>query len=164
VVRSKRIAIGVWVILAGATMACLAAADVMNWQGSQFSGITLPAITTRAGVATGSATLALDLSGDVQISADNTVNAELRGPNGAALVTEYALSFNGNGTNASGATNVAYTAYDSFLNPPVQVTHVLGDDEVLVTLSVKASLPPGAVSDAGAYTAHASLTASWVGP
>jgi hypothetical protein len=163
-VRSRLIAIGAWATLAAATTACLATANVMNWQSGQFSAISLGAITTRAGVPTGSATLALAIDGDVQISADNSVNAQLRGPNGAALVTEYALSFNGNGTNASGAANVAYTPYSSFLNPPVQVTHVLGDDVVLVTLSVRASLPPGGVSDAGAYTATASLTASWVGP
>ena len=84
------------------------------------------------------------------------------GPNGAALVTEYALSFNGNGTNASGAANVAY-ALSLLPHPPVQVTYVLGSDVVLVTLSVRASLPSGTVLDAGAYTAQASLTASWVG-
>ncbi len=162
--RSRRIKIGVWVILTGATMACLATADVMNWQGSQFSGISLGALTAPGGVSTGSATLALDLSGDVQISADNSVNAELRGPNGSALATQYALSFNGNGTSASGAANVPYASYDTFLNPPVQVTYVSGDSEVQVTLFVKASLPSGAAADAGTYTAQASLTASWVGP
>jgi hypothetical protein len=163
-VRSKLITISVWVILAAAATACLATPDVMNWQSGHFGAISLDAITTRTGVSTGSATLALALDGDVQISADNSVNAELRGPNGAALVTEYALSFDGNGANASGAANVAYTPYASFLIPPVRVTHVLGDDEVLVTLSVRASHPPGAALDAGAYTAQASLTASWVGP
>ena len=162
--RSRLIVIGVWAVLAAATMAGLATADVMNWQSGQFSAISLGSITTRGGTPTGSATLALAIDGDVQISADNSVNAELRGPNGAALVTEYALSFNGNGTNASGAANVAYAPYSSFLNPPVQVTYVLGSDVVLVTLSVRASLPSGTVLDAGAYTAQASLTASWVGP
>jgi hypothetical protein len=164
VVRSKLIRICVWGILLVAVAARLATADVMNWQSGQFNGISLGALTTPGGVSTGSATLALAMDGDVQISADNSVNAELRGPNGAALVTEYALSFNGNGTSASGAPNVAYTPYTSFLNPPVQVTHVSGDDGVLVTLSVRATLPSGAALDAGTYTAQASLTASWVGP
>jgi hypothetical protein len=163
-VRSKRITICVWVILTAAATACLANPDVMNWQSSHFGAISLDAIATRTGVSTGSATLALAMDGDVQISADNTVNAQLRGPNGAALVTEYALSFDGNGASASGAANVVYAPYASFLDPPVRVAHVLGDDEVLVTLSVRAAHPPGAPLDAGAYTAQVRLTASWVGP
>jgi hypothetical protein len=152
-----------WVIAVAAAPTCLAQ-QVMTWQGSNFPAISLNAISTVNGVSTGSATLALTLNGNVQISADNSVNAELRGPGGAALVTEYALSFDGNGTTASGGTNVPYTPYSSFLNPPAPITYVQGDNQVSVTLSVRASQPAGTLLDAGSYTAQASLTVTWVGP
>ena len=151
-------------IAISAASACLAATDQMNWQSGQFGAIALSAITTRTGVSTGSATLALTMTGDAQISADNSGNAELRGPDGAALVTEYDLSFDGNGSSATGRANVPYAPYSSFLNPPVRITHVPGDDEVMVTLSVRASPPSGVPLNAGSYAATASLTVSWVGP
>ena len=149
---------------AAVSAACLASSSFMNWEGARFGAIALADITTRNGVSTGSAMLGLDLNGDAQISADNSVNAQLRGPSGAALPTEYALSFDGSGASSSGAPNVPYTAYSSFLNPPMRITHIPGDDLVRVTLSVRATHPPGATLDAGAYAATASLTVSWIGP
>jgi hypothetical protein len=162
-VNPKRIVLGICATAAVAA-ASLANSSFMDWEGAHFGAIPLADITTRNGTSTGSATLGLDMNGDAQISADNSANAQLRGPNSAALQTEYALSFDGNGTNSSGAPNVPYAAYSSFLNPPMRITHIPGDDQVRVTLFVRASHPQGAAVDAGAYSATASLTVSWIGP
>ena len=161
--RLKPTTLFLCLIAAAAARAALAS-DIMNWQGSNFPAISLSAINTVNGTSTGTSMLALDINGNCQISADNSVNAELRGPGGAALVTEYALSFNGNGISASGGTNVGYTPYNTFLNTPAPVTYVQGDNQVQVTLSVRASQPSGTVLDAGSYTAQASLTVTWTGP
>ena len=159
----KRVILGACATAAVAA-ACLANSSFMNWEGAHFGAITLADISTRTGVSTGSAMLGLDMNGDVQISADISANAQLRGPNGAALLTEYALSFDGNGLSLSGAPDVPYTAHSSFLNPPLRLTHIPGDDQVRVTLSVRATHPPGAAVDAGLYSATARLTVSWLGP
>ena len=159
----KRIVLG-FCATAAVAAACLANSSFMNWESARFGAITLADITTRNGVSTGSAPLGLDMNGDVQITADNSANARLSGPNGAALQTEYALSFDGNGLSSSGAPNVPYAAYSAFLNPSVRITHIPGGDLVHVTLSVRATHPPGVTMDAGAYAATASLTVSWIGP
>ena len=140
-----------------------AAQEVMQWE-SNFAPIDLDALTTRDDVATGSSTVRLLMNGDVELSADNSTTARLSGPGGDVLITEYKLTFDGDGTGATGAATVDYTPYDSFLNPPVLVTHVMADDDVNVTLHVRAQNPPGDVANAGTYTATATLTASWVGP
>jgi hypothetical protein len=88
----------------------------------------------------------------------------LSGPGGDTLVTEYKLTFDGDGSSATGASTVDYTSYESFLNPAVSVTHVGGDDAVIVTLYVRAGNYLGDLANSGSYSATQTLTASWVGP
>jgi hypothetical protein len=148
-----------------AAFACPPASEgqTMSWLGN-FGSIGLPDLDTRTGTSTGSANEFINLNGDIEISADNSAAAQLSGPGGEVLVTEYSLSFNGDGSSATGGPPVDYTPHDSFLVPPAQVTHVPGDNFVRVTLGVRASHPSGDVADAGDYTATQTLTASWVGP
>lgn len=135
----------------------------MLWN-SNFSPISLTDITARSDLPTGSSTAVLTLNGDVEISADTSTAARLLGPGGDILATEYSLEFDGNGVGATGAGPVAYTPYDSFLDSPVVVGHVIGDDDTSVTLYVRASVPAGDVPNAGTYGATQTLTAHWVGP
>jgi hypothetical protein len=164
---SKLARAGPWfvVLAAAASLSSWSAVaqDVMQWAGN-FPSIALTPITSQAGVSAGSATMSLLLTGDAEISADNSNAARLNGPNGDTLVTEYALAFDGDGHGSTGGPAVGYTPYDSFLAGGVPVTHVVGDDIVDVTLSVRAQNPAGDVADAGAYSARATLTVTWVGP
>ncbi|MCK4283705.1 MAG: hypothetical protein KAX44_05260, partial [Candidatus Brocadiae bacterium] len=117
-------------------------------------------ITTRTDQPTGSSTATLLMDGDVEIFAENGVAARLNA-GGDFLTTEYKLEFDGGPT--TGPT-VDYTLYGSFLSDGVLVTHVSGDNDVDVTLTVRASIPAGDVANAATYTATQTLTATWVGP
>lgn len=135
----------------------------MRWQGF-FGGITLQDIQTRDQVSTGSSSITLVTTGDAEISAENGEDARLTEPEGDSLYTEYKLEFDGDGASSTGGTTVNFTSYDSFLTSPAQVTHVLDDDQVTVTLSVRASNYANQLANAGTYSATQTLTAAWVGP
>jgi len=135
----------------------------MYWE-SNFGPITLANIATQNGFSEGESQVKLFTSGDAEISADNTNAARLTGPGGDSLYTQYKLKFDGNGISKTGGSNVKYTDYDSFLSTPTYVTHILGDDDVKVTLSVMVSNYAGELANAGTYTATQTLTVHWVGP
>ena len=156
--------------IAIAALAALAAlccpilvAQTVQWTGN-FGPISLANIAARTDQPTGSSTATLQITGDVELSADNTAAARLSEAGGDLLVTEYGLEFDGDGSSGSGAEPVPYAAYDSFLSPPVLVTHNGSDDDVVVTLKVRASIPAGDVANAATYSATQTITATWVGP
>ena len=156
--------IGVWVLLFLIVTAGQGE-DIMEWSGS-FGDIALSSITSKDDVRTGSSTLSLATNGEVEISADVS-SAQLTNTTGGSsdtLITEYKLSFDGDGSSNTGAAGTAYQNYDVFLSTPVTVTHILGDDEVDVTLSVRVQNPPGELADAGDYAATITLTSHWTGP
>ena len=159
---SRHIIISVFV--AGLLSAAAFAEDYMYWS-SDFDPISLSSIASQAQVREGSATITLYTSGNAEISADNTASgpAELSCATDV-LVTEYKLSFDGDGSSATGGTDTSYSAYDSFLSTPTAITYVASDDTVEVTLYVRASNSPDDVSDSGTYNATQTLTVSWVGP
>lgn len=136
--------------------------QIMEWEGN-FSNINLAQITSRTDAPTGSASVNLYTNGDVSVSADNGATAQLDDGGGSTLVTEYQLAYDGDGSGATGGTDVGWTAYGSFLDPASNVTHYSGDGVVQVTLSVRASNPTGDVADTGSYSATQTLTASWSG-
>jgi len=136
--------------------------DFMYWE-SDFAPIVLGNITTRIASESGSSNVTLFTSGNAEISADNTATAQLSYGTDT-LVTEYKLEFDGDGSSATGGSVVNWTAYDSFLATPAAVTYVPDDNDVVVTLHVRASNYAGDVADAGTYTATQTLTAYWVGP
>lgn len=135
-------------------------AQTMQWTGN-FGPISLPSITTRTDQPEGSSTATLLLTGDVELSAQNGTGARLSEPGGDYLTTEYKLTFDGGPT---GGPTVDYTLYDSFLILGVLVTHVPPDDDVDVTLWVRASIPAGDVANAAPYSATQTLTATWMDP
>lgn len=137
--------------------------QTMLWS-DKFSPITLSNIITREGIVEGDSTTTLQLTGDVALSADNTNNARLLEAGGDFLITEYKMTFDGNGVSDSGASNIDYTSYDSFLNPSITITHIGGDDYVDVTLYVRASNQIGNLANAASYSAAQTITVSWVGP
>ncbi len=154
-------------LVAGAVLAGLLTpwplfAQTMYWD-SGFSPVTLAPLTGTDETSRGNSNARLILTGDAEISADTSAAAQLAGP-GGVLRTEYRLGFDGEGTGSSGAGGTAWAPHDSFLVPPVRITHVPGDDEVEITLHVRASLLDGPFPDAGTYSAIQILTVSWVGP
>jgi len=151
------------VILTLICCAQLSGQDFMYWE-SNFSPITLLNIENRDRVREGSSFTTLFTSGDAEISADNTAAARLNGPGGDGLYTEYKLEFDGDGSSETGRATVDFTSYDSFLSPAVLVTYVPDDNDVQVTLSVRASNYPNELANAGEYTATQTLTVYWVGP
>jgi hypothetical protein len=135
----------------------------MYWSGD-FNDITVSEhITERDDVVSGSSTTTLYTSGDAEISADNGATAQLS-LGGRTLVTEYKLTFDGDGSSATGGSTVDWTSYDSFLSPAASITYISDDNDVEVTLYVRASNYAGQLADAGTYTATQTLTAHWVGP
>ncbi|UCC22440.1 MAG: hypothetical protein JSW23_11795 [Planctomycetota bacterium] len=135
----------------------------MSWD-DDFSPISLSNIQTKNQVRQGQSTTTLSTTGDAEITADNSTSARLNGPGGDSLNTEYGLAFDGSGTSETGGSSVAFTSYDLFLSTPAYVTYVTGDNNVDVTLRVRASNYAGDVANAGTYTATQTLTVSWVGP
>jgi len=141
----------------------LSGQDFMYWE-DDFEPIILDDLTARDGVSEGEAQVKLFTSGDAEISADNTDAAKLTEPGGDTLYTQYKLKFDGKGISKTGGSSVSFTSYDSFLSTPAYVTYVPDDDDVKVTLSVKASNYDGQLANAGTYTATQTLTVHWVGP
>lgn len=151
-------------VFAAGLLATAFAEDYMYWS-SNFDPISLSSISSQAQVREGSATITLYTTGNAEISADNTASgpAELSCETDV-LVTEYKLSFDGDGSSATGGADTSYAAYDSFLSTPAAITYVASDDTVQVTLYVRASNSVDDVSDSGTYNATQTLTVTWVGP
>jgi hypothetical protein len=134
----------------------------MDWD-SNFGPIALPNIASREQISEGSSSANLSIDGDVEISADNSAAAQLSSA-GDTLVTEYKLTFDGTGSGTTGGAGTNYETYDTFLTTAAPVTHAIGDDDVEVTLHVKASNYVNDLADAGTYMAAQTLTVHWVGP
>lgn len=140
------------------------AVDYMYWD-SNFGPISLLSINSQAQTREGSVTVTLITTGDAEIFADNTASgpAELSCATDT-LVTEYKLSFDGNGSGATGRAATSYETYDTFLSTSAFITYVTDDNDVDVTLWVRASNNPDEVSDSDTYNATQTLTVTWVGP
>jgi len=141
--------------------------EFMYWSGN-FSTIALAPITAQGSEPNGSQATTLYTNGDVDITADVSTAAQLKkvtDPN-QTLVTSYMLTDDGDGITTTGGTDQgSYTVHSSFLSPTAYaITHVAGDDAVVITLHAKAANPLGEVADAGSYSATQTLTASWGGP
>lgn len=142
----------------------LLGADYMYWDDGHFATIALDKIQTRDQVREGSSSLAIFLNVNAEISADNTgTDAQLtHATSGDTLVTEYMLSFDGDGEgSATGGTPTSYQSYEQFLTLPAAIKYIADDNDVTVTLHVRASNFEGKLADAGAYTATQTLTVSW---
>ncbi len=136
--------------------------QIMEWD-SNFGPIVLPSIASKNQVSEGSSYANLSIDGDVEISADNPAAAQLSSA-GDTLITEYKLTFDGDGSSATGGSGTNYETYDTFLTTAALVRHKLGDDDVQVTLHVKASNYADDLANAGTYMATQTLTVHWVGP
>ena len=159
---AKQIISAVLLCLVFSTALC--GADYMYWS-SNFPAINVAAhITQLSTIVTGSSTATIYLNVDAEITADNGGAAQLTSGS-CNLFTEYKLSFDGNGSGDTGGPAVAdWASYNTFLNTPAAITFVSDDNDVDVTLEVRASNFPGQLADAGTYTATQTLTVSWTGP
>ncbi|MDD5010582.1 MAG: hypothetical protein PHQ00_00490 [Phycisphaerae bacterium] len=143
----------------------ICAEDYIRW-ASNFDAIGLGNISSKDGTSENSATVTLSISGNVSIMADNDTEnayAQLHNASGDTLTTEYKLEFDGNGSSQTGRSNTDYAEYDSFLSPAVNITYVPDDNDVAVTLWVRASNYENNLADSGQYTAKQTLTVTWGG-
>lgn len=139
--------------------------QIIEWSAASYADIALANITAQADQPTGTRDFTLYTNCNVSLTSDTTNTAQLTNttaPSTDTLTTEYSLSYDGDGSAATGGAAVAWTNYDTFIGGGSSVTHVDGDGAVVATLSVRASNPAGEVADAGDYTATQTLTASWV--
>ena len=136
--------------------------SIMKWYSS-FEAINLPAITGKNQTSEGSSTAILSLNDNAEITADISEAAQLS-CGADNLVTEYKLVFDGDGSDATGGAGTNYETYDTFLTTAAQINYVLYDDEVEVTLHVRAGSYSSDIPDAGTYTATQTLTVHWLGP
>ena len=138
------------------------AADYLEWN-SDFDQISLLSIASRAQTREGSSTVTLLTNGNAEITADNT-------PGGPAelscftdiLITEYRLLFSDDGSGATGGADTDYAEYDTFLSSAASVTYITDDNDVDVTLWIRASNNLDEVADSDTYNATQTLTATWV--
>jgi len=142
----------------------LIGADYMYWDN--FATIAIANITNRGDTPSASQSLVLYTNVNAEITADNTAAAQLtHETSGDKLVTEYKLEYDKNGTNGTGGTPpVDWAKYDVFLPGGSDVTYYTDDNDVTVTLHVRASNAAGTLADAGTYTATQMLTVSWGDP
>jgi hypothetical protein len=158
-------------ILAIVITPAIISADGYYWP-SNFGPITLENISSQSDVREGSSTIELNITTTDEnaiITADNSTTAQLKDTDGAAkdtLVTEYKLTFDGDGTGTkSGAADMQnYVEYNNFLlSEGIEVKYVPGDPTIGVTLWVRASNRAHNVADSGNYTATQTLTITWDG-
>ncbi|MGB8225447.1 MAG: hypothetical protein WCE45_01075, partial [Sedimentisphaerales bacterium] len=146
-----------------------------KWR-SDFPNIDLDAqseyapIARHADAPEGSATVIFDILDvnvtEAVITADHiTTNPQLHRTTGSppydTLVTEYKLSFDGDGSTKTGPTPGAvaasssdvYKTYDTFLSQSLVITYANGDTDAQVTLYVRASNNADEVADSGDYEA-----------
>lgn len=139
----------------------ICAEDYMYFD-SDFDPIILENIASKNDSSEGQATIKLYMSGDVEITADQSQAAQLKDTDGGqtdTMVTEYRIDYLYNGSNQTGE----YAEYNNFLSTPVSIAYVPDNNEVQVTLHIRASNRPDNVSDSGIYTATQTLTVSWGG-
>ena len=99
-------------------------------------------------------------NGDVEITADNSQNAELsNGP--YKLKTQYQLSCDNTGIGQTGGAPTEWCTYDTFLKEAVQIKHSQTDGAVVVILSVKAETDEIQKGSGGEYCATQTLTVCW---
>jgi len=135
------------------------------WRSSSFGPISLTSISSQTDIREGSATIILDVNGTVmeaEITAENGPDAQLHNATDT-LVTEYKLEFDGDGSSETGGSNTSYESYETFLTTPAAITYRPGDNDVAVTLWVRASNIADNVADSGLYTATQTLTVTWAG-
>ena len=135
-------------------------ANVVEWSEANFSDIDLGEITPKKKQGLGKAELQLYTNGNVEITADNDNDAELL-LGTSTLLTEYKLQYDGSGVNQSGGKTVPWTRYDKFLKKGSRIIHISDDGNVVIMLSVRASLKNPRPKQAGRYTATQTLTACW---
>ncbi|MEN6386802.1 MAG: hypothetical protein ABFD79_16605 [Phycisphaerales bacterium] len=143
----------------------ICAVNEFAWR-TDFAPIVLTNISQKSDVQEGSSTITLDVSGfddEAIITANNEAGSVLT--NGTdTLITEYKLTFDGDGTSKSGGNSMEnYVSAGSFLDPGMNIKYVPGDQEVEVKLHVRASNRADGVSDSGNYTATQTLTITWDG-
>jgi len=140
----------------------LIGADYMYWDN--FATIAIANITNRGDAQEGHASLKLTTTGNVHITANNTGTDAQLTKTTDTLVTEYMLTDDGgDGTGDTGGTDqIVYTDYTAFLEGSgYAIIYVSDDNDVTVTLHVRASNFDGTLADAGEYKATQTLTVSW---
>ncbi|MEN6386164.1 MAG: hypothetical protein ABFD79_13325 [Phycisphaerales bacterium] len=135
-------------------------AETVEWSQASFEDIDLGELNSKHKQTQGQSSLILYTNGDVEITADNSENAELS--NGAyKLQTQYKLDFDAIGGSQTGAMPTEWCTYDTFLKEAAQIIHSKTDGNVVIILSVKADIDQIRKDSGGEYYAMQTLTVCW---
>jgi hypothetical protein len=129
--------------------------DIAEWSDTSPPAINLTNPTAQNNQVSGKTSLGLYTNGDVKITANNSVSAQLSKDNNHKLATEYKLEYDTSGT------ITAWSSYDSFLGNDSTVKHISCDGTIEVTLSVRVSNGSKTLEDSDEYSATQTLTVCW---
>lgn len=145
--------------------------QIIEWESdNDMTTIALVQIDIQGHDPEGSSTYTLWMNCNVALNAENTIAAQLDNVDDGGsdtLITTYKITYDADGSAATGGTNTTYEDYSTFIDGAGSaITHYDNDGAVEVTLwaqAVNDSTGHGEVSDAGDYEATQTLTASWTG-
>ena len=138
--------------------------QIVEWEGAAYAAINLATIDDKGDVPDGNSVYTLWLNCNVSLTADNTAAAELDNdpPGSDTLVTEYKVTYDGDGDPDTGGTDTDWATYNNFISGSGSaITHVDNDGAVEIRLRARASNRTDEVADAGDYTCTQTLTATW---
>ncbi len=134
-------------------------ADIAEWSDESFPPIQLGQLTPRNNQTSGSSSLVLYANGDVEITADNSLAAQLSKDAVHKLTTEYKLQYDASADQAAGI--VDWIDYESFLDGGSTIPHVPSHGATEVVLSVRATHDAKTPPAPGIYQATQTLTVCW---
>jgi len=137
--------------------------EIAEWSGN-YSTIQLPDVTDQSSyTADANAVLKLYMNADVKITGNASAQLKKDGTDSDnVLVTEYKLTFDGDGETATGvASPTDWRPHNTFATGGETVTFVSKDGEVDVRLHVRAKNVVGELADAGTYSITQTLTIAW---
>ena len=140
----------------------VAVENIAEWTGD-FNDLTLATITDiTSWTADANSKLMLWTNADIDITGDAAAQLQLNGNDANnVLATQYKLTFDGDGSTATGvAAPAAWTDYDSFAGE--SVVHTYADGDVMVWLWCRARIgATGPPPDPGNYMTTQTLTIAW---
>lgn len=110
--------------------------QIVEWEGAAYAAINLTTIDDKGDTPDGNSVYTLWLNCDVTLTADNTAAAELDNdpPGSDTLVTEYKVTYDGDGDPDTGGTDTTYETYNNFISGGSAITHYDGDGAVEIRL------------------------------
>ncbi|HUT28641.1 MAG TPA: hypothetical protein VMX13_02530 [Sedimentisphaerales bacterium] len=130
-------------------------ADIAEWSDNRLRAINLPDLTTHNEQVSHKSSLLLYTNGDVEISTDRRVSAQLSEGNNDKLVREYILEYRAAGT------TTAWSNCSSLLKNDSTVKHISCDEARDATFSLTFSNDSRVFGDSDGNSDTLTLTVSW---